>query len=241
MIDGSATDGDGRFLGIVTAAACHDLMNIYATFTQAFGLMEDCLAADTRTRLKSLGFKGGFEHKERFGELLKMMRGQLARAVGLTDALALAAHSLERGGRPASPPEAIAAMLLLCERLLKRRKLTVILDTASCAADQSWPVLRQVDYLGPLTETLLACLPHVPMGSELRLSCQAEAGSLRLVLGRPDGGFAPEARAACQDVLDAAPGATLVCAAPDAPLTLIFQEQPTSTPASCPPGAGQAS
>lgn len=241
MIDASATDGDGRFLGVVTAAACHDLMNVYATFTQAFGLMEDCLAADARTRLKSLGFKGGFEHKERFQELLRMLRGQLARAVGLTEALALAAHSLECEGRAASPPEAISAMLLLCERLLKRRKLTVVLDTASCSGGEPWPALRQADYLAPLLETLLACLPHVPMGAELRLSCQADAGSLRLVLGQADGRFPVEARAACQDVIEAAAGARMAPGGPDEPLTLVFQEQPTSTPASCPQGAGQAS
>ena len=241
MIDPSATDGDGRFLGTVTAAACHDLMNVYATFTQAFGLMEDCLAADSRTRLKTLGFKGGFEHKERFQELLKMLRGQLSRAVGLTEALALAAHSLERDGRPASPPEAIAAMLLLCERLLKRRKLTVTLDTAGCAGDGPWPALRQADYLAPLLDTLLACLPHVPMGAELRLSCQADAGSLRLTLGQADGRFPAEARDACQGIACVAAGAALLPGAPDAPLTLVFQDTPTSTPASCPQDAGQDS
>jgi|GEM_PF-3533859 len=237
MNDSRAAGGDGRFLGAVTAAACHDLMNHFATFSQALGLMEDCLAADARTRLRSLGFKGGFEHKERFQELIAMLHGQLERAVGLTEALALAAHSVDREGRDVPPPEAVRALLVLCERLLKRRKVTAVLDTAAPAATPPWPALRQADYLGPVLEVLLACLPHMPMGGELRLACRAGAGALAVTIGPGEGRFSDDARAACLGAARAAG----VEVAPGESLTLVFQEQPTSTPASCPPDAGQAS
>jgi hypothetical protein len=119
-----APSADGRLLGTLTAAACHDLMNVFATFNQALGLMDDCLAADAKTTRRTFGLKGGFAYRERFVELNAMLRGQLARAVGLTEALALAAHSVDGQGRTVAPPEALAALVALAERLLKRRKIT---------------------------------------------------------------------------------------------------------------------
>ena len=230
-------DGDGRFLGTVTGTACHDLMNIYATFTQAFGLMEDCLAADARTRRRTLGIKGGFEYRERFVELLAMLRGQLARAVGLTEALALAAHSLDRDGRPASPPEALAAVLLLAERLLKRRKITAVLEAAPAEETVSWPAIRRADYLGPVLLALLAGLPHLPLGGDVRLACRATADTLAVTFTSEEGELCNEARQACLDAARAAGVET----APGQPLTLVFREQPTTPPASCPPQADGAS
>jgi hypothetical protein len=230
--------GDGRFMGVVTAAACHDLMNVFATFTQALGLMEDCLAADARTKRRTLGFKGGFEYRDRFVELVTMMRGQLARAVGLTEALAQAAHSLDREGRPATPPEAIASVLLLAERLLKRRKITAVVEAPTGGGDAApWPALRRADYLGPVLEALLACLPHLPVGGTVRLTCLAEGDALAVTLAPGDGVFCDEARQACLSAARAA-GADI---APGQPLTLVFREQPTTTPASSPPGADGAS
>ena len=230
-------NGDGVFLSTVTGTACHDLMNVYATFSQAFGLMEDCLAADVRTRRRTLGIKGGFEYRERFVELLAMMRGQLARAVGLTEALALAAHSLDQDGRPASPPEALTAVLLLAERLLKRRKITAVLDAPKSDETTDWPAIRRADYLGPVLLALLACLPHLPMGGEVRLACQTTGNTLTVTFASGEGGFCDEARQACLDAARAA-GAEIV---PGDRLTLVFREQPTTPPASCPPAADGAS
>ncbi|MHC1712811.1 MAG: hypothetical protein AB9872_11755 [Solidesulfovibrio sp.] len=236
MKEPRSASGDGRFLGVVTAAACHDLMNHFATFTQALGLMEDCLAADARTKLRSFGLKGGFEHKARFQELIAMLHGQLERAVGMTEALALAAHSVDREGRTASPPDAVRALLVLGERLLKRQKVTAAVETPA-SPETPWPSLRQADYLGPLLEVLLACLPHLPMGGKLRLACRAEAGALTVTIAPGEGRFSDDAQAAGL----AAARAAGVDAAPGESLTLVFQEQPTSTPASRPPDAGQAS
>ena len=112
-----APSADGRLLGTLTAAACHDLMNVFATFNQALGLMDDCLAADAKTTRRTFGINGGFAYRERFMELNIMLRSQLARAVGLTEALALAAHSVDGQGRTVAPPEALAALVALAERL----------------------------------------------------------------------------------------------------------------------------
>ncbi|MHC1790261.1 hypothetical protein [Solidesulfovibrio sp.] len=241
MIGPRDVQGDGRFLGVVTAAACHDLMNLFATFSQALGLMDDCLAADSRTRLLSLGFKGGFEHKERFQELVKMLRSQLVRAIGLTEALGLAAHSLDPEGRAGSPMTALGALLVLCERLLKRRKATAVLAELprGSGAPTPWPALREADYLGPVLEALLACLPHVPMGSALRLGCGAGDGCLLVTLDLGAGGLSDEARAACLAL--AGPGVEVVPAAAGQPLTFIFRELPTTPTASRLPGADEAS
>ncbi|QAZ66196.1 hypothetical protein [Solidesulfovibrio carbinolicus] len=234
-----APSADGRFLGTVTAAACHDLMNVFATFNQALGLMDDCLAADAKTTRRTFGIKGGFAYRERFVELTAMLRGQLARAVGLTEALALAAHSLDGQGRAAAPPEALAALMALAERLLKRRKITA--EVAPCAeAAPSWPPLRRADYLGPVLETLLACLPHLPMGGKICLSCRADGDALAVTLTPGDGEFPDEALAAGLYAARAA-GAAEADVAPGKTLTLVFRESPTTQPASCPPQADGAS
>jgi hypothetical protein len=226
---------DGRFLGTVTAAACHDLMNVFATFNQALGLMDDCLAADTKSRRLTFGLKGGFAHRERFVELTAMMRGQLARAVGLTDALALAAHSVDGQGRAVAPPEALAALLALAERLLKRRKITA--EVVACPeAGTVWPELRRADYLGPVLETILACLPHLPMGGRLCLSCRPQGAALAVTLAPGEGSLSEEARTAALYVARCA-GAEVL---PGEPLTLVFQDTPTTQPASSPQSADGA-
>lgn len=231
-----APSADGRFLGTVTAAACHDLMNVFATFNQALGLMDDCLAADAKSKRLTLGLKGGFAYRERFVELTAMLRGQLARAVGLTEALALAAHSVDGQGRAVSPPEALAALLALAERLLKRRKITA--EVVPCDAQAAcWPTLRRADYLGALLETLLACLPHLPMGGRLCLSCRPEGDALAVTIAAGDGELPGEALAAGRQAALAA-GAAVASAAS---LTLVFREPTTTQPASCPPQADGAS
>ena len=232
-----APSADGRFLGTVTAAACHDLMNVFATFNQALGLMDDCLAADAKTTRRTFGIKGGFAYRERFVELSAMLRGQLARAVGLTEALALAAHSVDGQGRAVTPPEALAALLALAERLLKRRKITA--EVAPCAeADLSWPPLRRADYLGTILETLLACLPHLPMGGKLCLSCRPDGDALAVTLAPGEGEALPDEALAAGRQAALAAGAAV---SPAAPLTLVFRESPTTQPASCPPQADGAS
>ena len=231
-----APSADGRLLGTLTAAACHDLMNVFATFNQALGLMDDCLAADAKTTRRTFGIKGGFAYRERFVELTAMLRGQLARAVGLTEALALVAHSLDGQGRAAAPPEALAALMALAERLLKRRKITA--EVAPCAeAAPSWPPLRRADYLGPVLETILACLPHLPMGGKICLSCRPDGDALAVTLAPGEGDLPDEALAAGLYAARAA-GADV---APGKTLTLVFRESPTTQPASCPPQADGAS
>lgn len=231
-----APSADGRLLGTLTAAACHDLMNVFATFNQALGLMDDCLAADAKTTRRTFGIKGGFAYRERFVELTAMLRGQLARAVGLTEALALAAHSVDGQGRAVAPPEALAALTALAERLLKRRKITA--EVVPCAeADPCWPPLRRADYLGPVLETILACLPHLPMGGKICLSCRPDGDALAVTLAPGEGDLPDEALAAGLYAARAA-GADV---APGKTLTLVFRESPTTQPASCPPQADGAS
>ena len=232
-----APSADGRLLGTVTAAACHDLMNVFATFNQALGLMDDCLAADAKTTRRTFGLKGGFAYRERFVELNAMLRGQLARAVGLTEALALAAHSVDGQGRSVAPPEALAALAALAERLLKRRKITA--EVAPCAeVDPCWPTLRRADYLGPVLETILACLPHLPMGGKICLSCRPDRDALAVTLALGEGEALPDEALAAGLAAARAAGAEI---APGTTLTLVFRESPTTQPASCPPQADGAS
>ncbi len=231
-----APSADGRLLGTLTAAACHDLMNVFATFNQALGLMDDCLAADAKTTRRTFGIKGGFAYRERFVELNAMLRGQLARAVGLTEALALAAHSVDGQGRTVAPPEALAALVALAERLLKRRKISAEVAPSDEAAP-SWPTLRRADYLGPVLETILACLPHLPMGGKICLSCRPDGDALAVTLAPGEGELPDDALAAGLAAARAA-GADV---APGKTLTLVFRESPTTQPASCPPQADGAS
>lgn len=81
------------FYGAVTAMAMHEMQNVLAVIQQSAGLMADYLEMSRRESIKTLGFRKGFSHHDKFKELIGSIDEAVGRGTDLADSMGRLAHA----------------------------------------------------------------------------------------------------------------------------------------------------
>ena len=184
------------FMGAITAAATHDMLNVLATIGQSAGLMEDLLSLSRREKIKTLGFGGGFKYHDKFKTTLEVIAQQVKRGLTLSENLNNFAHAPDYPVKKGDLSAAVDLLIGLTERQARSKRMRFVQVKGERAASG----VNSLRLLMALFDVMQICL-HMATGcTEIRITTKAREGEAVCLIDG-DTGFADVSCALCEAAL----------------------------------------
>ncbi len=165
---------DVVFMGKITAGITHEMNNVLAIIRESAGLIEDIMAINK---------EGNLPHKEKFGQALVRIEGQVARGVELNKELNRFAHSMDKAEAEMEVGELLVHIQALNSRFARLKQVSLNVSDPSAAVQIRTNPFRLLQLFYACVEFLLE---RTEIGGEVVLSHEStDSGPAVSILGAP--------------------------------------------------------